>query len=62
MAIEVNVKNYTNVRRMESHAKKMLNDGWAVAGQSGRFSSTPVPNFFFGGRVTVMWVRGEMTS
>jgi hypothetical protein len=59
MAIEVSVKNYTTARRMEASAKKMLNDGWTVAGQSGRFSSTPLPNAILGGRVTVMWVRGE---
>jgi hypothetical protein len=59
MAVEVSVKNYTNWRRMEANAKKMLNDGWAVAGQSGRFSNTPIPNMILGGRVTVMWVRGE---
>jgi hypothetical protein len=62
MAIEVSVKNYTTWRRMEASAKKMLNDGWRVAGRSGQFSSTPLPNFIFGGRVTVMWARGEVDA
>lgn len=55
----VKVETYKRRRQMEAGLAKLLNDGWALAGQSGSFTSNPWTSLFSGSRITVTLTKTE---